>query len=193
MVSDARGTQDNEQARADGPARMMATRVKFGSRNVIRIIALALVSCATVSLAQTGGVRAQTTEAPQQLPAARDNSAPAADGLRDLDAVTFGCARAGLNAAGREAAKAPSQGAYQFSLFKIIRDSHHSLYEVHFKSNYPGEPDLKYCIAIYCQQGWDPKTAQTSVRQMNEAPSRGQKQAHGNRCDDEHSVKRRAK
>jgi hypothetical protein len=193
MVSDARGAQDNEQARADRPARPMAIRLKSSCRNVIHIIALALVCCATVSQAQTGGIPTQTTEVPQQLPAARENSAPAADGLRDLDAVTFGCARAGLNAAGREAAKAPSQGAYQFSFFKVIRDSHHSLYEVHFKSNYPGEPDPKYCIAIYCQQGWDPKTAQTSVKQMTEVSPRARPEAHATRCSDEHSGKPRTK
>jgi hypothetical protein len=180
MVSDARGAQDKEPARAD-------------RRACAIIIALALVSCATVSHAQTGGVPAQTTEVPQQLPAARDSSAPAADGLRDLDAVTFACAKAGLNAAGREAAKAPSQGTYQFSFFRIVRDSHHSLYEVHFKSNYPGEPDLKYCISIYCQQGWDPKTTQTSVKQMTEVSPRSRKEAHAARCSDEHSGKRQTK
>jgi hypothetical protein len=191
MVSNARGTQDKEQAPADRPARAMAPRLMSGCRSVIRIIALALVPCTTVSLAQTGGAPAQTTETPQQLPAARESSA--AGGLRDLDAVTFGCARAGLNAAGREAAKAPSQGTYQFSFFRIIRDSHHSLYEVHFKSNFPGEPDLKYCISIYCQQGWDPKTAQTSVKQMAEASPRARAAAHATRCSDEHSGRPRTK
>ena len=53
--------------------------------------------------------------------------------------MTFGCPKAGLNAAAREAAKVPSQGTYQFSYFKIINDSHHAAYEVHFKSNYQGE------------------------------------------------------
>ena len=62
--------------------------------------------------------------------------------------------------------KVPSQGTYQFSYFKIINDTHHSFYEVHFKSNYQGEPDLKYCVAMYCQQGWDPKTTKISVRLM---------------------------
>ena len=82
------------------------------------------------------------------------------DGLRDLDAMTFSCPKAGLNAAAREAAKVPSRGTYQFSYFEIISDSHHASYEVHFKSNYEGEPDLEYCVSIYCQQGWDPKTTQ---------------------------------
>src|SRR5438270_11083670 len=91
---------------------------------------------------------------------------PESNGLSDLDAMTFGCVKAGLNAAAREATKVPSQGTYQFSYFKIINDSHHSSYEVHFKSNYQGEADLKYCVSIYCQQGWDPKTTEVSLRQM---------------------------
>ena len=80
--------------------------------------------------------------------------------------MTFGCPKAGLNAAAREAAKVPSQGTYQFAYFRIINDSHHASYEIHFKSNYQGEADLKYCVAIYCQQGWDPRTTKTSVTLM---------------------------
>ena len=53
--------------------------------------------------------------------------------------MTFSCPKAGLNAAAREAAKVPSQGTYQFAYFRIINDSHHASYEVHFKSNYQGE------------------------------------------------------
>ena len=89
--------------------------------------------------------------------------------------MTFSCPKAGLNAAAREAAKVPSQGTYQFAYFRIISDSHHASYEIHFKSNYQGEADLKYCVAIYCQQGWDPKTTKTSVTLMgNERqPMRG--------------------
>jgi hypothetical protein len=113
--------------------------------------------------------------AQQSQPAAPPDSAPAGDGLRDLDAMTFGCPKAGLNAAAREAAKVPSQGTYQFSYFKILNDSHHATYEVHFKSNYEGEPDLRYCVAIYCQQGWDPKTTKVSVRLM----TTDRKTAHG--------------
>jgi hypothetical protein len=82
--------------------------------------------------------------------------------------MTFGCPKAALNAAAREAAKVRSQGTYQFSYFKIISDSHHSAFEVHFKSNYTGEKDLKYCVAMYCQQGWDPRTTKTSVTLMND-------------------------
>ena len=95
-------------------------------------------------------------------------------------------------AAAREAAKAQSQGTYQFSYFKIVKDTHHSFYEVHFKSNYSGEPDLKYCVAIYCQQGWDPKTSQTSVRLMsNERQPMGMA-AHGADCSNKQApVKRR--
>ena len=108
-------------------------------------------------------------------------SPPANTGLSDLAAMTFGCPKAALNAAAREAAKVPSEGTYQFSFFKIINDSHHATYEVHFKSNYEGEKDLKYCVAVYCQQGWDPTTTKTSVTLMSDArkPARA---AHGGGC-----------
>jgi len=107
--------------------------------------------------------------------------AQAADDLSDLNAMTFSCPKAGLNAAAREAAKVPSQGTYQFAYFRIINDSHHASYEVHFKSNYQGEADLKYCVAIYCQQGWDPRTAKTSVTLMgNQTQPAGA--AHGADC-----------
>src|SRR5436309_11092614 len=88
-------------------------------------------------------------------------------GLSDLDAMTFGCPKAALNAAAREAAKVPSQGTYQFAYFTIVNDSHDASYEVHFKSNYFGEPDLKYCVSVYCQQGWEPKTTKISVRTIS--------------------------
>ncbi|MET0677012.1 MAG: hypothetical protein ABW175_14535 [Bradyrhizobium sp.] len=136
--------------------------------------------------ASTTVLRSQISEASPPTRTAPEQSAAAAGGLTDLDAMTFSCAKAGLNAAGREAAKAPSQGAYQFSYFRIIKDAHHSFYEVHFRSNYPNEPELKYCVAIYCQQGWDPKTAQTSLTRMNGTPSR-QKVAHANACGAEHT------
>jgi hypothetical protein len=73
-------------------------------------------------------------------------NAPASVGLSDLDAMTFDCPKAALNAAAREAAKVPSQGTYQFSFFRINSDSHHASYAIHFKSNYPREADLKYCV-----------------------------------------------
>ena len=87
-------------------------------------------------------------------------------GLSDLATMTFSCPQAGLNAAAREAATVPSEGTYQFSYFRIVNDPHHAAFEVHFKSNYVGEPELKYCVALYCQQGWDPKTAKTTVTPM---------------------------
>ncbi len=94
-------------------------------------------------------------------------AAPVGSGLSDLDAMTFGCPKAALNAAARRAANAPSQGTYQFSYFRTISDSHHASYEVHFKSNYEGEADLKYCVEMYCQQGWDPKTAKATITLMS--------------------------
>ena len=180
---------------ADGAEAPFKTKLaKCSLKDMIGIAVLALVACTTMSHAQTGNADAQAAPVPQQQPAPPEGTAPAGDGLSDLDAVTFSCVRAGLNAAGREAAKAQSQGAYQFSYFKIIKDTHHSFYEVHFKSNYPREPDLKYCVAIYCQQGWDPKTTQTSVRPMSNDRHRVQVGAHGGDCGNEQMpVKRRAK
>ena len=138
------------------------------------ISAMALVACATAAHAQT---------ATQEQSGSVAGTEPATGGLSDLDAMTFGCVKAGLNAAAREAAKAPAQGTYQFAYFRIINDAHHSSYEVHFKSNYHGEPDLKYCVALYCQQGWDPKTTRTSVSLIGNEPRRRGVGAHAAGCD----------
>jgi len=96
--------------------------------------------------------------------------------------MTFSCSKAALNAAAREAAKAPAQGTYQFAYFKIIAGSHHASYEVHFTSNYAGEPELKYCVMLYCQQGWDPGTARISVAPMSASARPGSKAPHGESC-----------
>ena len=98
-----------------------------------------------------------------------ESSAGEATGLSDLAAMTFGCPKAALNAAAREA----SQGArhrepISSRTSRSINDSHHAAYEVHFKSNYQDEADLKYCVAIYCQQGWDPKTTKVLVTKMDD-------------------------
>jgi hypothetical protein len=111
-----------------------------------------------------------------------------------LDAMTFGCPKAALNAAAREAAKVPSKGTYQFAYFSTNSDSHHASYEIHFKSNYVGEPDLKYCVAIYCQQGWDPQTTKTSVTLMDNKRQPAEGKAHGAECGVKPTpVKRRLK
>ena len=89
---------------------------------------------------------------------------------------------AALNAAARRAASVPTEGKYQFSYFNLISDSHHAQYEVHFKSNYEGESDLKYCVEIYCQQGWDPKTAKATITLMSDAPKRAATAAHARRA-----------
>ena len=140
-------------------------------KNILAITAVALASFQSAGHGQA--------PAPATSPGAQQPAAPPAettaggDDLKDLDGMTFGCPKAGLNAAAREAAKEPSQGTYQFSYFKILNDSHHASYEVHFKSNYAGEPDLKYCVLVYCQQGWDPKTTKASVTKMAGEPARG--------------------
>ena len=118
-------------------------------------------------------------------------TAVGSDGLRDLDAMTFSCPKAGLNAAAREAAKVPSRGTYQFSYFRIINDSHHASYEVHFKSNYEGEPDLEYCVSIYCQQGWDPEKTKVLVTSRGDQRQPMAGAAHGADCGDEHAPAQR--
>jgi hypothetical protein len=122
------------------------------------------------------------------------DNAPASDGWSDLDAMTLGCVKAGLNAAAREAAKAPSEGTYQFSYFRIVNDAHHATYEVHFKSNYRNEPDLRYCVAIYCQQGWDPTKTEVNVAPIsNERRMRRAAANHASGCGSQHGpVKSRA-
>lgn len=120
-------------------------------------VALALV--VALHLSASNAVAAPPDPAPAD--------ASLAAGLADLNAMTFSCPKAGLNAAARQAAKAPSQGTYQFSYFKIVSDTHHAAYEVYFKSNYESEPELRYCVEMYCQQGFDPKTTKTTVTLMS--------------------------
>jgi hypothetical protein len=112
---------------------------------------------AAIALAAASAAFAQN---PQSAPEA-EAAIPA--GLSDLEKTTFACPRAALNAAAREVANYPSQGTYQFSYFNIVSASHHAAYEVHFTSNYTTEPVLKFCVAIYCQQGFDPATTKASV------------------------------
>jgi hypothetical protein len=156
-------------------------------KNIIVIAAVALAACSGKSDPQTVATATRTMPTPEQ------QSAPAAgNGLRDLDAMTFSCPKAGLNAAAREAAKVPSQGTYQFAYFRIINDTHHAAYEVHFKSNYVGEPDLKYCVAMYCQQGWDPNITETSVTLIGDEPQHGGVAGHGAACGDTQAPAQRA-
>lgn len=135
-------------------------------RNITIMTAFALAGCINAPRVQDEPASSSSVPVAAAKPAAIDTVAPASHGLADLDAMTFDCPKAGLNAAAREAAKAPSQGTYQFSYFKIINDAHHASYEVHFKSNYVGEPELRYCVFMYCQQGWDPNTTRIDVRSM---------------------------
>lgn len=132
---------------------------------------VALMICIDAPRAQNASGDPSNAPASQTQSAVASTSANA--GLGDLGHMTFDCPKAGLNAAAREAAKAPSQGTYQFSFFKIIHDAHHAFYEVHFKSNYQGEPELKYCVSMYCQQGWDPTKTKTEVTLMSNERRRG--------------------
>jgi hypothetical protein len=135
-------------------------------KNTSLMTGLAIALSASLSLAQNRPAGTPPTSTPQDQVPPAERAAPATRGLSDLDAMTFGCPKAALNAAARAAVKVKSQGTYQFSYFKIINNSHHSSYEVHFKSNFEGEPDLKYCVAMYCQQGWDPTTTKAEVTPM---------------------------
>jgi hypothetical protein len=137
-----------------------------------------------VSAAVVLAAAVQAAPSQQEQPASVAATAPASGGLSDLEAMTFGCPMAALNAAARRAADVPSQGTYQFAYFSIINDAHHASYEVHFKSNYNGEPDLKYCVAMYCQQGWDPKTTKATVTLMSNGRRPVAGAAHGGACSD---------
>ena len=164
-------------------------------KHIMVATAVALAAWGAVSRAQTAAPVTQTVPpAAQEQPAPVAGAAPVTDGLSDLNAMTFGCPKAALNAAAREAAKIPSQGTYQFSYFKIVNDSHHPAYEVHFTSNYQGESELKYCVSMYCQQGWDPRTTKTSVSLMSKARQPMGVAAHGADCSATPApVKRRLK
>ena len=133
-------------------------------KNIIILTTVALSACSAVTPTREQPITVTPTQE-QATPVA--GIAPASDGLSDLGAMTFSCPQAGLNAAAREAAKVPSQGHYQFAYFRIISDSHHSFYEIHFKSNYHAEADLKYCVSVYCQQGQGPAP---SVSLMSNGP-----------------------
>ncbi|MGH9309384.1 MAG: hypothetical protein ACRD1U_08430 [Vicinamibacterales bacterium] len=156
-------------------------------RTIFAIAPAALAAGMAVSYAQ------HAVPVPEQQAAPPASTEAAGGGLADLDAMTFGCPKAGLNAAAREAATVPSQGTYQFAYFRIVSDSHHASYEVHFKSNYVGEPDLKYCVSVYCQQGWDPKTTKTSVTLMGDARRPGKDGVHVGACRVDPPVRRRVK
>jgi hypothetical protein len=131
-------------------------------KNLIAGVAASLLMWSTVPYAQNSPAATEATPAANATP-------PTDAGLGDLATMTFGCPKAALNAAAREAAKVRSQGTYQFSYFKILNDSHHASYEVQFTSNFNGEKPLRYCVAIYCQQGWDPRTTKTTVTLMGAA------------------------
>ena len=157
MVSDARSTMHAGEETCSSIVRTLErgeTRLRAGSRALRMVVCTAAVALVTgiVVLAQD--------------PATPSQAAPPNVGLSDLAAMTFSCPQAALNSAAREAAAVPSEGTYQFSYFRIVNDAHHATFEVHFKSNYVGEPELRYCVALYCQQGWDPKTAKTTATLM---------------------------
>jgi hypothetical protein len=146
------------------------------------------VQCAEPHAAVAPPVAAQPV---LPVPAPTQPSAAAAaakdNGLDDFAALTFGCPKAALNAAAREAAKVRSEGTYQFTHFDLVSDTHQGVYEIHFASNYPEEPVLRYCVAIYCQNGWDPKTTEPSVTLMTESGPAKKAAVQGAACGGKHT------
>jgi hypothetical protein len=137
-----------------------------------------LIGTAAVAASLSVVAAMQNTASSQEQPPAMTAAAPTATGLSDLASLTRSCSMAALNAAARRAAAVPTQGKYQFSYFNLISDSHHAQYEVHFTSNYEGESALKYCVEIYCQQGWDPKTAKATITVMPNTSPRAMADPH---------------
>ena len=172
-------------------------------KNLLAPLAVTVIACTPASQTPSASVVPQSapsaqvaqkpappipvtpTAAAAVTPAALVAEPPAADnGLNDLAAMTFGCPKAALNAAASAAAKVPTEGSYQFAYFGIVSDSHHAMYEVHFKSNYQSEAPLKYCVAIYCQEGWDPKTTLPVVTLIDETKPVPMAKGHESRCHD---------
>lgn len=140
-------------------------------KKLLALIPFILTACSTIAPKQPASPP-PTQAAAAETPALGNNK------LDDINDMIFACPKAALNAAAREAKKAPSLGSYQFSFFRIADNSHHAQYEVHFESNVHDEPELKYCVSLYCQQGWDPKTAKTTVQLMNDKePPSGRRKA----------------
>ena len=149
-------------------------------KNTLITLTVAITASLTVAAA------VQNTATPQEPSPAVTTARPVASGLSDLEALTRSCSMAALNAAARRAADAPTQGKYQFSYFNLISDSHHAQYEVHFTSNYEGESVLKYCVEIYCQQGWDPKNAKATITVMSNTRQRAGAE-HRTGCGEMHT------
>jgi hypothetical protein len=147
---------------------------------VLASLAIALAGCSATTEVQ------EAAEQSEMLQSAATHS-----GLSDLSTMTFECPMAGLNAAAREAAKVKSQGTYQFAFFNIVNDAHHATYEVHFKSNYQGEKELKYCVAIYCQQGWDPRQTHVIVTPIGAPQQHAGGPPHGADCAGVHAGAKR--
>ncbi len=149
------------------------------------IIALATILLSACSAMPSPGEEPTAVSPVQEQSNSEAILKPANDGLSELGAMTFSCPQAGLNAAAREAAKVPSQGHYQFAYFRIVNDAHHSLYEIHFKSNYQSEADLKYCVSVYCQQGQDQAPSVSLITNASEPSATSAKgSAQSTACGD---------
>jgi len=91
-------------------------------KNTSAMTAVAVAMSASLSIAQNRAAGTQPPPTPQDQIAPAERAALAAAGLSDLNAMTFGCPKAALNAAAREAAKVKSHGTYQFAYFNMGAD-----------------------------------------------------------------------
>jgi hypothetical protein len=158
------------------------SKVKSQKRETEMLRKTIMLMVVTVAAAVSVAAAVQNTPPSSGQTRSPPDAAVGKSGLSDLEPFIRSCPRVALNAAARRAASVPTQGKYQFSHFSIVSDSHHALYEVHFTSNYEDESVLKYCVEVYCQQGWDPKDVRTSITLMSNAPQRAATDAHGSGC-----------
>ena len=87
-----------------------------------------------------------------QTAAAPAPEAAGTRGLADLARDNLRCARAGLNAAAREARKVPPREPTSSRISGSPTTRITPPTRFISKSNYPDEKELRYCVAIYCQQ-----------------------------------------
>ena len=72
-------------------------------KHIVVASAIALAASSAVPLALRAAAAPRAVPAPQEPSAPTAGTAPASAGLSDLNAMTFGCPKAALNAAAREA------------------------------------------------------------------------------------------
>ena len=154
---------------------------------------LGIAKPAGVAAASPAPAAAAAVPTQPERPAVAARAASRPSSLSDLGVHDIWLFRGRVECRRADVPKVPSRGNYQFSFFRTHSDSHHASYEVHFKSNFQGEPDLKYCVAIYCQQGFDPTTTKTSVTSMRARSRSTAGAGHGGDCSARPARRKRPK